>query len=372
MIAPVMPTRTGNGLAMRAAMSLDALSRHYRTSLLVLPRYPSPGVPAVPETVERACVVPPSIARRGVEEVAAYVATSDSAIFDSFDVLHLFRLAAVDAATPWIGRTSQIHLDLDDVESQSRKEIAALHRQRGETALARLEEESAKAALTSEIDALLRLDRMYVASPADIDRLPLCGRAAIRVLPNAVELPEPAPAIRPRGGVFPLLFIGTLGYAPNADAVFVLAREILPILRERAPGAFRVTVAGHGATPAIRALDGEPDIDVVGPVDEVGPHYAAAGCLVAPLRAGSGTRIKILEAMAHGTPVVSSAKGIEGIAAQDGVHALLADTPEGCAEACLRLRQHPDLGLRLSDAALDLVRRNYSLEAMIEAVSPGR
>lgn len=92
--------------------------------------------------------------------------------------------------------------------------------------------------------------------------------------------------------------------------------------------------------------------------------------LVVPLRAGSGTRIKILEAFRHGTPVVSTTKGAAGLAVVHGEHLLLADTPAAMVEACLRLCRDSDLRDRLGAAAAAWVAREHGLEAM-EAVLGG-
>ncbi|MGE5233101.1 MAG: glycosyltransferase, partial [Acidobacteriota bacterium] len=94
------------------------------------------------------------------------------------------------------------------------------------------------------------------------------------------------------------------------------------------------------------------------------PHYAWASAAIVPLRAGGGTRIKILEAFAAGVPVLATAVGAEGIDAADGRELLLGDGPEELAAACFRLHGDPDLHRRLVAAAGALVRERYSYEVV--------
>jgi glycosyltransferase involved in cell wall biosynthesis len=173
------------------------------------------------------------------------------------------------------------------------------------------------------------------------------------------------PAARPerRDGPFTFLFVGNLDYYPNGDAVRWFAREVLPALQERAPASFRVVVVGNGDTP--------PKLEHAGAVADVGPCYAAADVAIVPLRAGGGTRIKILEAFAHGVPVVSTPIGAEGLEAAGGEHLLLGGDAEAFARGCAELMASPELRRGLAERALRLVRDSYSLDAAIAAVAPG-
>ncbi len=103
-----------------------------------------------------------------------------------------------------------------------------------------------------------------------------------------------------------LLFVGTLGYFPNADAARFLCRDIVPALRRLSGHAIVVDLAGAGDTTGLRDIAQMPEVTLLGYVEDLAPLYAAADIAVAPLRAGGGTRIKILEAFAHGVPVVAT------------------------------------------------------------------
>jgi glycosyltransferase involved in cell wall biosynthesis len=105
-------------------------------------------------------------------------------------------------------------------------------------------------------------------------------------------------------------------------------------------------------------------MQLIGAVANLAPEYASAGMLVVPLRAGSGTRIKILEAFQHRTPVVSTTKGAEGLAVTNGEHLLIADTPEEFAAACLRLSTDDDLCRRLTERAHAWVVQHHSIDTV--------
>jgi glycosyltransferase involved in cell wall biosynthesis len=366
-ISPTVPDVAGNGQAMRAGAVLRALAEQYAVSLLVAPLYCPPGAP-VPTPIAALC-------RRVHVAAAATVPLATPAGFEPgrFGGVHVFRLAALPFAEPYLLAAEQLHLDLDDVESVSRRRLAALHRLRGEVEAARVEESAAEQADRLEALALRRFDRLYVCAEGDRARLQARpGRAALCVLPNTVPVPAaPAPATPPRpGAAFRFLFVGTLGYFPNRDAVEHFAGAVVPRLRADAGQPFRFAVVGAGAGPELAALAlAVPEVELIGWVPDVAPHYAAADAVVVPLRAAGGTRIKVLEAFAQARPVVSSSMGVEGLAVRDGEHALLGDTPEALARQCLRLMADPALGARLAEQGLALLRRAYTPEALAEALS---
>ena len=108
---------------------------------------------------------------------------------------------------------------------------------------------------------------------------------------------------------------------------------------------------------------------VVGEVPDVTPYLAVSSVCVVPVRFGSGTRLKVLEAFAHRVPVVSTALGVEGIDAVSGRHLLVSDDAEGFAAACAAILDDPDLRIRLADAAYDLWRQRYRWEDKVEAAA---
>jgi glycosyltransferase involved in cell wall biosynthesis len=129
------------------------------------------------------------------------------------------------------------------------------------------------------------------------------------------------------------------------------------LITVRLPGARFVVV---GADPP-RSLLSRPtrNVTIVGRVADVAPYFAQATIVVAPLRCGGGTPVKVLEAMAYGVPVVSTSRGCEGLAVRDRESVLLADTPDAFAEAVYELSVTPALADRLSRAAADVIRAEY-------------
>ena len=150
--------------------------------------------------------------------------------------------------------------------------------------------------------------------------------ASVVTVPNGVApRPEPeAPARLAEGAPLRLLFVGTQSYEPNRQGLDWFVREVVPLLRERVPIAIDVVGPGRRG-PEL------PGLRYVGRVDDLEACYRQAHAAVVPLLAGGGSRLKVLEALAHGVPLVSTPIGIEGFELRDGEHALIAGEPAGLA-----------------------------------------
>jgi len=180
-----------------------------------------------------------------------------------------------------------------------------------------------------------------VCSPLDATRAAAAGIERVAVIPNGYVDPT-APVGRMAVGSPPtLLFQGLLTYPANVDACRWLVRDVGPLLRARIRDIQIRLVGDHHAD--LDDLNDRPSVTVTGRVPDMSAELAGADVVVVPLRFGSGTRLKILEAFAHRIPVVSTALGAEGLGAEDGVQLLLAETAGGLAEACTRLLTEPDL-----------------------------
>ena len=156
-----------------------------------------------------------------------------------------------------------------------------------------------------------------------------------------------------------LVFSGSMDWHPNEDAVCYFADEILPRIRSDAPGA-TFTIVGRNPSARVRELAARPGIAVTGTLDDVRPAVAEGSVYVVPLRAGSGTRIKIFEALSMAKAVVSTSVGAEGLALQSGRHFLAADTAHDFAHAVVRLLRDPARRHALGDAGRALVEANFS------------
>jgi glycosyltransferase involved in cell wall biosynthesis len=154
-----------------------------------------------------------------------------------------------------------------------------------------------------------------------------------------------------------ILFVGYMDYHANIDAVTWFSHVTWPEIARNHPG-LQFTIVGRDPAPEVLALRSDR-IHVTGTVEDVRPFYASAVAAVVPLRSGSGTRLKILEAMAAGVPVVSTRVGAEGIDAEDGVHILLADSGSEIALAISRIVSSAELRNRLTAAARALVATRY-------------
>ncbi|MCX7839741.1 MAG: glycosyltransferase, partial [Anaerolineae bacterium] len=164
-------------------------------------------------------------------------------------------------------------------------------------------------------------------------------QSKITVIPNGVDTEFYTPRERARDEPT-LVFTGKMDFRPNVDAMLWFARDILPRVRAEIPHAHLVIV-GQKPAPAIRALAQQPDITVTGWVDDTRPYIADAAIYVVPLRMGSGTRLKVLEAMAMGQAIVSTTRGIEGLALTPEREVILADTAADFARAIVTLLCDP-------------------------------
>jgi glycosyltransferase involved in cell wall biosynthesis len=167
-----------------------------------------------------------------------------------------------------------------------------------------------------------------------------------------------------------ILFVGNYEYAPNVDAVEWAAAEILPLVWQRLPQA-RFIVCGHALPDHWRQRFPDPRIEWRGYVDHLPTVQSQSSVFLAPLRFGGGSKLKVLEALAAGLPIVSTPEGLSGLNAQDGVHAQVADTPEGIAQALVAVLGDPALAARLGQAARQLVHDRFDWDAaaaQLEAV----
>lgn len=179
-------------------------------------------------------------------------------------------------------------------------------------------------------------------------------QARVAVIPNGVDCQAFTPAAASGKD---LLFVGSMDYHANVDAVLWFVRQIWPEIARRYPE-IRFTIAGRRPGPEIQALASDR-IHVTGTVDDVRPYYAAARAVIVPVRVGSGTRLKILEAMAIGVPVISTPLGAEGISVTNGKDILLVDSDTAMTEAVGKLFADDALHRQLACAARKLVVENY-------------
>jgi polysaccharide biosynthesis protein PslH len=157
-----------------------------------------------------------------------------------------------------------------------------------------------------------------------------------------------------------LVFTGSMDWLPNEDGIFYFMQEILPRIAQEIP-AVKLIVVGRRPSPRMQSLaETNAQVQLTGRVEDIRPHLARGTVCIVPLRIGSGTRLKIFEAMAMAKPVVSTTIGAEGLAVQHGTHLFLADSPEDFAKYVILLLRDETLRERLGAAARSLVENNFS------------
>ena len=193
----------------------------------------------------------------------------------------------------------------------------------------------------------------------------------VQVVPNSIDLESYAGTFgEPEPNT--LVFAGALTYHANLDAARFFVSEVYPLVRQAVPDV-RLRITGRTDGVDLGSLPSQPGVQLTGYVPDVRPVVARSWASVVPLRVGGGTRVKILESMALGTPVVSTSKGAEGLDVSDGADILLADAPSRLAARTVELLRSPLLRRRLASGGRALVESRYDsavtgerLQALVE------
>ncbi|NLX35939.1 MAG: glycosyltransferase [Chloroflexi bacterium] len=214
-------------------------------------------------------------------------------------------------------------------------------------------------------------DAVLAVSPDDAEAIAaIAPDVDVRVIPNGVDTGRYRPGL---ADTLPLrhpavVFTGKMDFRPNIDAVVWFVERVWPQVHAIQPDAM-FYIVGKAPTGAVRALSGHSGVCVTGYVEDILPYFGGADLYVVPLRVGGGTRLKVLEAMAAGLPLVSTTLGAEGIGARNGRDLLLADDPVAFAEAVLRLLADRRQAVELGRAARAFVERHYDWSAITPPLS---
>ncbi len=223
-----------------------------------------------------------------------------------------------------------------------------------------------------ERDVMQKCDVTVVVSEEDRRALERLGGTRFVVAPNGVDTTFFSRAALAREHRAPLSFVaptlvfsGTLDFRPNVDALAWFVDAVLPQVRMRRPD-IRLLAVGKRPAPALQRLADQGRLVLTGEVADVRPYLTGATVYIVPMRIGGGIRLKVLEAFALEAPVVSTSLGVEGIVGlRDGVHCVLADTPERFAGAILRLLDTSTTGRALGAAARELACAGYDWATII-------
>ncbi|MBI3788660.1 MAG: glycosyltransferase [Ignavibacteriales bacterium] len=161
-----------------------------------------------------------------------------------------------------------------------------------------------------------------------------------------------------------LVFVGYYRHYPNEDAMKYFCKEILPLIRQKAP-TVKLYIVGAEPTQFVRQLDNGTSIIVTGTVEDIRPYVAQAAVYIAPLRFGAGMRGKILEAWAMKKPVVATSVAAAGLQVYDGNNILIADTPNDFAAQVLQLLNDQQLRERLGEGGFRTVQSRYDWRLLI-------
>lgn len=345
-ITPVVPADTGNGLAMRAGIWLEALSARFDTDVagaLMFPAHASaPDFTAAHAAsttwlsgqIATGAGVPPFVPELDETSTAAL-----HALIAQADVVVVFRLYLAGLAQHATELGIPVVIDLDDLDWVREERLGDMRAATNFKSYANAVLHVATVATTaSAIDA---------AQGGAIHAGPQWLHVPNGVRPPSVDTTEVTADVD-------LLFVATLGYAPNAQGAIWLVHEVLPLLPEAT-----IAIVGAGPGPDVNALAG-PRVTVAGDVADVSPWYARSRAAVVPIHSGSGTRTKIPEAWAHSLPVISTTVGAEGLDVEGA--AVLADDPVAFASACARVLADEALRGQLVQGGMERLEAANSIQ----------
>ena len=377
-LSPVTPFAEGTGVEKRAWAHLEALTSLGPVDLVLHVAQPHAQVPELIRqrcrTVSTMLVAPshnmrkfriPGLTtllrlvtygqpRRKIVDAEAKRNLQEKLKRGNYALFFCFRLSSFSLFTKLLAeeevRFGKQVVDFDDIESRV-LERALAHPDRKHGAEQRLLIRIELAETRRYEMHALRRGTVTVCSTIDASILQRnSADAKILVVPNSLTALSALPPRRSFKSAR-LLFLGTMTYHPNEDAALYFCHQILPLIRAEVGGdKIELDIVGRGPSARVQGLSRLPGVRVHGGVESVEPAYADSDIVVVPIRYGGGTRIKILEALALGRPVVSTSVGAEGLDLRDREDILIADTPVEFARCCLTLASDEALRSRLAES----------------------
>jgi glycosyltransferase involved in cell wall biosynthesis len=214
-----------------------------------------------------------------------------------------------------------------------------------------------------EGDACRQCAHVVAVSTQDAERFRALFHAKrVSQVPTGVDVPSFTPPNRPSEHKADLVFVGSMDWLPNIDGCNYFVREILPIIRRTRPSCTFGIVGRSPGSGILEMARNDPKILVSGTVPDIRPYFWGSSVSIVPLRIGGGTRLKIFEAMAAQSPIVSTTIGAEGLPVIHGRNLYLADTPEAFAEHCLALLDSESARKQMAQNAYKMVSSQFSWE----------
>lgn len=177
------------------------------------------------------------------------------------------------------------------------------------------------------------------------------------IISNGVDTSFFRPSVLTRPEPYSLVFTGMMGYFPNSDGIHYFLNKIFPLIQMKIPKA-KIYVVGKNPPRSLKRRASKTVI-VTDVVEDVRPYIWRSSVFVVPIRMGSGTRFKVLEALAMKKPVVTTSIGCEGIDVEDGISALIKDDPKAFAESVVRVLRRRELGKRLAETGYKFVKDRH-------------
>jgi glycosyltransferase involved in cell wall biosynthesis len=215
-----------------------------------------------------------------------------------------------------------------------------------------------------ERHALAQATAVVAVTDSDARKLAAIGGRPTHVVSNGVDAKAFA-AVRPDPSSNAVLFVGNYEYAPNIDAVEWAMSEVAPRIWAQAPEA-RLRICGHGLPDHWAQRFPDPRIEWLGYVPDLTEVQATSAVFMAPLRFGGGSKLKVLEAMAAGLPIVSTREGLSGLPVTDGQEARVADSAADMAAAIVQTLRQPDAARLMGEAARRLVQSGFDWPSVAE------
>ena len=210
-----------------------------------------------------------------------------------------------------------------------------------------------------------RFDAVTCTSDIDADVFQrYCAADTLEIIPNGVDVAHYQPDFTSEASAH-LIYIGSMDWYPNEDAVAFFADEVLPSIQDKVPDV-KFSIVGGNPSARVQKLAEREGVVVTGRVPEIKPYFAEATVFVVPLRIGSGTRLKILEALAMGKAIVSTTVGAEGLDLKDGEEIFIADEPAIFAGAVTRLLTDASLRRRIGENGRARVEQDYDWRSIGE------
>ena len=389
-LTPVLPLPGQSGRALRAWAWLNDLNRTHKvyvlvaddTGIPVVPAdYPAEGVWSVqtktssaPKLLRILGILFPPICLLSRRVIADWHFPIKMSAFDHYIselsgeyvnriVVFRFYLHGLGQIISRYYPTAKLELDMDDLESFTRVSVAGC--------LIRMKRyrESIQWMVSAVQYVLLELfitrsySTVWLASAQDGSYLRKHIIQNIEERPNRIPLPDLKDINNPnKSDILRLLFVGTLNYPPNEEAILYLLNKIQPEIEKRLKRPWKLCVVGRHASPLLtQLLEDASRVEFFPDAERLETFYAAAQIIIVPIRSGGGTKLKSIEAFSYRRPLVSTRHGMRGIGATAGIHYLAAETPDQFADAIALLANDPLLADRISQDGETFCRESYGL-----------